>query len=200
MSSVQIDPAHTTEEVLVWGDGVVVVGHGGMRRLGIGELSGRGGDLSVLGHRLPGSDAPCSEQKEMSQRQMSHGQAASLRGAWGQACPSGTPAAPSELEGTLPTSLHHHAPLRHQGRGGSSPSGTQEESLSQTIPPPQSIHAGPSASSSRPTQAAGSGALLPRSSARGAHRCRAELGTPKVLAMVTKNSSEGLSTHHPLEL
>lgn len=68
VSSVQIHPADATEQVLVRGDGVVVVGHGGVRRLGVGELSRCGGDLSVLGHRLPSSDAPCREQKEMSQR------------------------------------------------------------------------------------------------------------------------------------
>lgn len=68
VSSVQVDPAHTTEQVLIRGDGVVVVGHRRMRRLGVGELSRCGGDLSVLGHWFPSSDAPCSEQKEMSQR------------------------------------------------------------------------------------------------------------------------------------
>lgn len=83
VSSVQVDPAHTTEQVLVRGDGVVVVGHRGMRRLGAGELSRCGGDLSVLGHRLPSSDAPCSEQKEMSQ----------TLSAVAKLCPQGVPAA-----------------------------------------------------------------------------------------------------------
>lgn len=67
VSSVQVNPTHATEQVLIWGDGVVVVSHGGMWRLGVVELSRCGGDLSVLGHWLPGSDAPCSE-KEMTQR------------------------------------------------------------------------------------------------------------------------------------
>lgn len=39
VSSVQVDPAHATEQVLIRGDGVVVVGHGGVWRLGVGELS-----------------------------------------------------------------------------------------------------------------------------------------------------------------
>lgn len=115
VSPVQVDAAHSPQQVFVRRHGVVVVRDGGVRGLGAGHFSRRGGDLSVLGHWLPRSDTPCRSKGNESEEPTL---AAKLSAQMGMPGSRGA-------QGSLPSSRHcfdftaHCASAWGPRRGGS---------------------------------------------------------------------------------